>query len=462
MSTTEDLNQLNLKKTISTTGAMGIAFNQIVGGGIVSLTGVAIAMTGGGVSVGYAIAVVTILIVSLPYAAIGSAMPAVGGVYTYSSKLLHPALGYVGLFVNFLAQASLGLYGIAAGQYMHTLNPWFNETVVAVVIILAFFLANTAGAVIGTRVGLVMSVMMLLGFGIFIIMGLQSVDWVNYPPVLPNGFGSLIQAAALLTFATGGATVVVELGGEMKNPGRAIPVSMIGGTILAGFMYVLIALVAAGVLPIEEVANQPLSIVGKEFLPAGAWVFFIIGGAMFAVISTMNSQLLTGTKSLLAAIDDGWFPKGLGRVNKRFGTPHFLLIILLVIGLAPVVAGVPLDVLANAVSGIAQLIFVFVLIASLRLRYLRPDLHQKAPFKLPAWLHWILAILGTLICAYQSYLLLSSGVSSGVLIAAGILAALALIWGIIRYPKVKATLEERRKNTGSIWVDIQGDAAEED
>lgn len=454
MSSTEQLNQANLKKTVTTAGAMGVAFNQIVGGGIVSLTGVAIAMTGGGVSLAYFIAVITIIIVSLPYAAIGSAMPTVGGVYSYSTRLLHPWLGYISLCISIIGQASLGLYGISAGMYMHSLNPWFNEKAVAIILIVAFYLMNTAGAVIGSRVGLFMSIMMLLGFGTFIVMGLGSVDWVNYPPVLPNGFTSLLQAAALLTFATGGATVVVELGGEMKNPGRAIPISLIFGTVLAGFMYILIALVAAGVLPIEDVANQPLSVVGKEFLPPAAWVFFILGGAMFAVISTMNSQLLTGTKSLLAAIDDGWFPKAVGTVNKRFGTPHWLLTFLLCIGLAPVLFDIPLGDIASSVSAISQLIFVFVLWASIRLRYVRPELHAKAPFKLPAWLHWTLAIAGTIICVFQSYLLLSFGVAVNMLIAAGVIIGVLILWGIIRYPNVKKVLQARREATGSIWVEI--------
>lgn len=458
MSGTEQLNQHNLKKTVTTTGAMGVAFNQIVGGGIVSLTGVAIAMTGGGVPVAFLIAITTIIIVSLPYAAIGSAMPTVGGIYSYSTRLIHPSMGYFAIFISVLSQASLGLYGVSAGQYLHTLNPEiFNETVVAVVFIVGFYLANLAGAVIGSRVGLFMSIMMILGFGTFIVMGLMSVDWVNYPPVLPNGFTNLLQAAALLTFATGGATVVVELGGEMKNPGRAIPISIIGGTLLAGVMYVAIALVAAGVLPIDQVAGQPLSVVGKEFLPTGFWVFFIIGGAIFAVISTMNSQLLTGTKSLLAAIDDGWFPKGLGAVNKRFGTPHWLLTLLLLFGLAPVIAKIPLDQLGSAVSGIGQVIFILVMIASLRLRYLYPELIAKATFRLPLWLHWFLVILGTAICSYQAYLLFSFGVNPiAVYVVLG-LFALYLIWGFVRYPKVKAILEARRQATGSIWVETQND-----
>lgn len=456
MSSTEQLNQHNLKKTVSTPAAITVAFNQIVGGGIVSLTGVAIALTGGGVSIAFLIAILTIIIVSLPYAAIGSAMPTVGGVYSYATRLIHPTAGYFSLFIHLLVQISIGLYGISAGAYMNALNPeFFDTTVVAVVIVVAFWLANTAGAVIGARVSLVMSVLMIIGFGIFIVVGLMNVDWVNYPPVLPNGFSSLIQAAALLTFATGGATVVVELGGEMKNPGRAIPIAMIGGTFIAGLMYIAIALVAAGVLPIDQVAGQLLNVVAGEFLPKAAWIFFILGGAMVALISTLNSQMLTSTKSFVAAVDDGWLPQWLGAVNKRFGTPHWLLLMLLVVALTPVLTNLEIGEIGSAASAFAQIIFIFVLVASLRLRYVRPDLHAKAPFKMPAWLHWILVVLGIAICIYQSYLLFAMGVSNGVLIAVAILAVVALIWGFIRYPHVKRVLGARREATGSIWVEIK-------
>lgn len=58
------LNQQNLKRTITTPQALGISFIQIVGGGVVSLTGIAIALTDGGVSVAFLLAAIAILIVT--------------------------------------------------------------------------------------------------------------------------------------------------------------------------------------------------------------------------------------------------------------------------------------------------------------------------------------------------------------------------------------------------------------
>jgi APA family basic amino acid/polyamine antiporter len=278
------VNQDRLKRTIGLPGALSVSINQIVGGGIVSLTGAAIAMTGGGVAWAYITAVFTIIVVTIPYASIGAAMPVAGGQYVYPARFLHPALGFITSWMGTLTHVSLSLYGLSAGAYLHAINPWFNPVWVAVCMVLFFYIANLMGAAISARVGVVMLVIMVVGFLSFIIYGFSEVNWDIYPEALPNGFFKLLQAAALLTFATGGSYGVAELGREMKNPGRDIPLAMVGGTAAVGVLYVLIALPAAGVLPIPEVADQPLSTVAEIFMPHGLWIFFIIGGAMVAVI----------------------------------------------------------------------------------------------------------------------------------------------------------------------------------
>jgi APA family basic amino acid/polyamine antiporter len=429
--------QTNLKRNITTFQAVVIAFNQIVGGGIVSLTGLAIALTGGGVSVAFLLAAAAMVVVSLPYAAIGSAMPVTGGAYTYSSRFIHPLVGYAGVCIMILGLTSLGLYGTAAGQYLHSLNPWFNETYVAVALITFFYIGNLFGAAVGARLGIVMTVLMIAGFGTFIAFGMPKIDWLHYPLIMPNGLPRMLQAAALLTFAVGGGAVVVEIGGEMKSPSRSIPLGLLGGTVLAALMYVAIGLVAAGVLPVEQVARQPLSIVAKQFLSPATWTFFILAGAVTALVSTMNTQLLAGSKSLLAAVDDGWFPGIMGAVNKRYGTPHVLLSLLYGIGLAPVVFGIPIDVLASAVAALGQLTFGLVIVAALRMRSLRPDLHAAAPFKLRLDLQWVLSIVGIFVCVYQSYLLLANGLSTQMVNALCVALATFAIWGGVRYPQVR-------------------------
>jgi APA family basic amino acid/polyamine antiporter len=437
-----EFHQTKLKRTIGLPGALGISINQIIGGGIVSLTGAAIAMTGGGVSWAYGIAVSTIVLVAIPYAAMGSAMPVVGGAYTWPTRMLHPAVGFFSMWLFVLSQASISLYGLSAGTYLHALNPWFNEKAVAVVLVTIFFIANLMGSSISSRVGLVMLAIMLLGFFSFIAYGLAQVNWNMYPESLPNGFAKLLQAAALLTFATGGATGVAELGREMKRPGRDIPIAMIGGTALVGVVYVLIAIPAAGVLPIEQVAGEPLSTVAEHFMPHGLWLFFILGGAMFAIIGTLNAQMLWGSKSLLAACDDRWLPHWMGAVNKRFGTPHVLLTLLFIVGLVPAIAGIDISMIGSAASALTQIIFIVVLVSALRMRYVAPELQRAAPFKLGERTHWVLTIVAVPVCLYQTYLLVLD-FTPAVWIAAAVWIVLGVLLFACRYKKAMAAVRGR-------------------
>lgn len=440
------LNQDHLKRSISLPQASAIAFNQTVGGGVVALTGVAIGLTGGGAPIAYLMAALTILMVSMPFAAIGSAMPVVGGSYTYGARLIHPVIGFVKMTFSILAQTSLGLFGVTAGEYMQALDPLFDPTIFAVALITFFYIANMLGAVIGARLGVLMTISMILALGAYIAFGVQEVDWTNYPPIMPNGVMGLLQAAALLTFATGGATVVVELGREMHHPGRNIPLAIFIGTLGAATIYIGIAAVTAGALPISETANQALTVAAAAFLEPGAFAFFIIAGAMVALISTMNAQLLAGSKGMLAAIDDGWLPSGFGAVNKRFGTPHFLLTGLYIVGLLPIIFDIPVSVLASGISGFGQLLFILLIVASLRLRYVYPELHAAAPFKMPEKLHWGLGIASIGIGCFQAYLLLSQGLTRNVGIAVAVILAVITAYALLRYPHVKRVLAHRERH----------------
>ncbi len=437
--------QDNLKKTITTPQALGISFHQIVGGGVVSLTGVAIAITGGGVSWAFALAAIAILIVSLPMASLGAAMPVVGGSYSYATKLIHPLVGFGNMWLFVLGICSLSLYGLSAGVYLHSLNSWFNPVAVAVTLITIFAVANLMGSAFSARIGILIAIVMLVAFGAFIVLGLANVDWANYPAAIPNGLPSLLQAAALLTFATGGATVVAELGSEMKTPGKTIPLAIVGGTIFAAILYILIAIPAAGVLPIDQVAGQPLSVVAKSFMPSGLWYFFVLGGAVLAVVGTMNGMLLWGSKSILAAVDDGWLPRRLGSVNKRFGTPHYLLAVLYIVGIVPAVSGLDISVIATAASVVGQIMFVVYLIAALRLRTVRPDLHAASPFKLSLTVQWTLTILGIGVLGYQIYLLQQS-LTVAVWIAMAVWVVAGIVLAAVRYPVVKRIAAARAES----------------
>ncbi|MEB6332785.1 hypothetical protein MXL20_07180 [Staphylococcus pseudoxylosus] len=100
-------------------------------------------------------------------------------------------------------------------------------------------------------------------------------------------------------------------------------------------------------------------------------------------------------------------PKALGHVNKRFGTPHWLLLIFYIIGALPIVTGMSLNVVAQLGTGISLIVFAFPALAVTQLPKKYPEAYKQSPFKVPYPVLIIIAITAIIVLLYQSYLLIS-------------------------------------------------------
>lgn len=436
--------EANLKRSISLPQALGISFHQIVGGGVVALMGTAIGLTGGGVALAFIFAAIAVIIYSVPIAAMGSAMPVTGGRYSYAARLISPSLGFVTMWFSILVIIQLSLMALAGAEYLHSLYAAVPVRPAALAVMTIFFVANLAGAAFSSKLGIVLAFPMLAAFLMYAFVGLPQVNWSVVGDVAPNGVGALLTTAALLTFAVTGSTYVAEIGHEMKRPGRDLPLSVIGGILIAVVLYVLMALPSVGILPIEQVAGKEMTVVAEHILSPAGVAFFVLGGAMVSVVGHINSLLLTATKPLLAAVGDGWLPAGLGAVNKRYGTPHWLLTLLFVIGVTPVILGFSVEAIASMVAVAATPMLAVMVIASLRLPKRFPELHASAPFRIPWGVHVTTAVLGSVVLVMQATLLLRNLKAAG-LIALVIWVIVGVVVWLIRRQHVAAVVQAREE-----------------
>ncbi|MCE7784938.1 APC family permease [Staphylococcus xylosus] len=399
----------NLKKVLGLTDVLGIAIGQIIGAGVMSLTGIGIQMTGSGITPAFILSAVITLLTMFPIAILGSTLPTTGGMYQYTSRLLSPKTGIFWLMLFIFLQITLSLYALSFAQYLEGLFPGVPVRTVAFSLLTILFIVNIIGIKSASIIGNLMVITLIVALSCFIIFGIPHVNFgvFNSNSMFPDGFTGFFTAVGLVSFATGGAQVVAELGGEMKNPKRDIPIVIIVATIFVGILYAFIASIAVGVLPIPEVAGRPLTSVAKEILPTPIFIFFMIGGAMFALATTLNSTFTWVTKSLLIAIHDGYLPKALGHVNKRFGTPHWLLLIFYIIGAIPIVTGMSLNVVAQLGTGISLIVFAFPALAVTQLPKKYPEAYKQSPFKVPYPVLIVIAVTAIIVLLYQSYLLIS-------------------------------------------------------
>lgn len=199
------------------------------------------------------------------------------------------------------------------------------------------------------------------------------------------------------------------------------------------------SIVAANVLPISEVANQPLALVAKAVMPQWAFVFFTVCGAGFALATTLNATLAWVTKPVLQAVEDGWFPKWLGAVNLKYKTPHVLLTIFYVVGLVPIITGLSIGAIANAAMLIIQAFNVVLSLALVKLPKALPVEYEKSKVKVSQPVLKLISFGAAACAAYQFYLLWGFSTNVERIFVAVILVS-SVIFGFAMDKKAKMTI----------------------
>ena len=399
----------NLKRVLGLGDVIGIAVANVVGAGILVLTGIAIGMTGTGVIFAYLASATFTLIKITPMALMSSALPTTGGMYRYSSRLLSPKLAFFWMLMTMLVHVGISNLALTFAMYFQGLIPGISIKWVAALALTVCYVANLCGIKKVAVVAKYMVLVLLIALGLFIAYGVPAVDYARVLAplnLLPHGWVGLFSAVALVSFATNGAQFIAEIGGEMKNPGRDIPLAMYTATAGVGMLYGVIALVASGVLPVARVADKPLTDVARAILPAPLFLFFMVGGALVVLVIHLLVVFASFTKGLLIACHDGWLPKGLGAVNRRFGTPHWLLTLMFLVGITPVLSGMTVTTIAALGSGVGFFTYLIPFLACTQLPKRFPEAYAKAKFKLKPRTINLVVTVASLLSIIQGFLLL--------------------------------------------------------
>ena len=80
-------------------------------------------------------------------------------------------------------------------------------------------------------------------------------------------------------------------------------------------------MVAGGVLPVSETANQPLDLVARAIMPTPVFLFFVIGGALLALTTTLNATFAWITSPSYRPANDGWLPHKIRLFTPKFKDP---------------------------------------------------------------------------------------------------------------------------------------------
>jgi APA family basic amino acid/polyamine antiporter len=240
-----------------------------------------------------------------------------------------------------------------------------------------------------------MVILKLAVLAFFVGVGALYLDPRNWTPFAPNGWRGIHQGAAIVFFAYIGFDAVSTAAEETKDPQRNMPRGILGSLIVCTLIYVVVGLVATGLVPYQQLKGaDPLA---RAFEVAGiGWGQAIIS---FGAIVSMTAVLLVfqmGQPRIFFSMSrDGLLPPTFAHVHSRFRTPHVTTIVTgIVVALGSTLLD---DDETYDLTNIGTLFaFLVVCLGVLALRVRDP--HRPRPFRVP--FAWVVAPLGALACLF--------------------------------------------------------------
>jgi APA family basic amino acid/polyamine antiporter len=322
-----------LPRKLGLVTGMAVVVGVIIGSGIFrvpapiagaagNLTGIALVWILGGVIA---------LFGALSLAELAAMYPAAGGPYVYLREAFGRPLaflfGWMWLLTEPISWAAQSMMFAEYLGYFVPIRPAVQHLVAAALIALvaaanyrsvklgAAIQNLSAGAKILAMVGLSVAIFVFAPGGQANPLHAEAAGAANWSGIGIGLIGAL--------WAYDGCENLTTLSGEVKNPGRNLPLALIGGVLIVIAAYLLINAAFLRALPLPQLAaskSVAADAAGAVFGRAGA---SLAGGlVMLSVFGTLNGSILSSPRVFFAMAEDSLFFRTVGRVHPRFETPY--------------------------------------------------------------------------------------------------------------------------------------------
>jgi len=417
----------SLAKVLGSGHLVALGIGAIIGTGVFATIGTAAGGdanrpgAGPALMVSFVLTALVCAMTGVCYAELASMVPAAGSAYTYAyatlgelvawiigwDLLLEYAIGNTAVAISWAGYADAFLRGLdvhlprwlvtdyrtasrlpevmAGAPHVLGVPVVFNglafAIVVAVTVVLVWGVRESA------RFNGVMVAVKIAVLAFFVLACTRYVRPDNWHPFAPNGLGGVGAGAAVIFFAYIGFDAVSTCAEECKNPGRDMPVGILGSLAVCTVIYVGVAAVFTGLVPYAELASldagkraEALAI-AMEYAKTPHWMVGVVAlGSVVAQTSVLLVFQLGQPRILFAMARDGLLPPVLSSVHPRFKTPHVATIVTGVL-VAVVSASANIDEMVDLTNIGTLFAFVLVCVGVTVLR--RRDPGRERPFRVP-------------------------------------------------------------------------------
>ncbi len=415
------------RRTVGFFTACGIVIANIIGTGVFTSLGFQVAdiHSGFALLMLWIVGGIAALCGALCYGELSAALPRSGGEYHFLSEIYHPALGFMAGFISATVgfAAPIALAAMAFGKYFHGVFNFGSPILLSFVTVWIVALFHFGNLRLGSAFQNVWTLVKLLLIAALIGAGLlieekQPITFLPHAADTMAIFsGPFAVALVYVMYSYSGWNASSYIIGEVKNPERNVPRSLLVGTTIVMAAYVLLNAVFLATAPQDEMRGQL-----EVGLIAGKHIFGENGGRIvgavicLGLISAISSMTWIGPRVTMSMGEDHWLLRFLGRKNAEGVPANAVLVQLLIVNLLLLTRSFELVVIY--IQFALLLCSLLTVIGVVVLRMARPEIAR--PYRV--WLYPIPPIVFAAITVWMMVYLLRSKTTESI---AGLATAIA-------------------------------------
>ncbi|HEY3128990.1 MAG TPA: amino acid permease [Acidobacteriota bacterium] len=319
-----------LIRALGTLDLTAVGINGVIGAGIFLIPATIASILGAASIWAYLAAGSVICLIVFCFAEAGSWIQSTGGPYVYARNVFGRFAGFQIGWMTWLARVA-GLAALSNGfaaSLGYFWRPAAGSLKMIAITLLFLFVTwiNLIGVRFGKRVINGLTVAKLLPLFLFVAGGFFFVDWTRYQTMNLQQISRLGEGTLLLVFALTGWEVAVIPAEEVKNPRKSIPLALTITILFVTVFYMLIQLVAYGVLPGIENSATPLAS-AANVIGGGLGASGITLAALLSITGTCSGLMLAGPRMLYAFATEKDIPFLFAHVHPRYRTPHIAILV---------------------------------------------------------------------------------------------------------------------------------------
>jgi amino acid transporter len=327
----------NNEKGIGYLEAVSIGVGGMVGGGIFAVLGLAVTLARGGTPVAFAVAGIIALLTAYSYAKLSVAFPNEGGTVTFLNNALGRGVlvGGMNILLWLSYTTMLSLYAYAFGHFGATFfhnSPFWAHLLISSVIIAIGILNTFSARVVGEAEDWIVAIKVAILI-VFVALGSFTVHISRMKPATWSPPLSLVAGGMVIFLAYEGFELIANAAEDIRNPFRDLPRAFYTAVIFVSLLYISVAIVTVGDLPLDKVVqarDYALAAAARPFM--GSFGFKLISvAAMFSTASAINATLYGSERFSFVIAEAGELPSSLDK--NVFGKPLIGLIVTVVITL---------------------------------------------------------------------------------------------------------------------------------